>query len=428
MRYGIAVGSLLDCVNRENPIKKKCKLVINNNKIESISLNTKKEIIQDNENKRDKLEVINAEKYTLMPGLIDSHVHLMMNHQYEQWTKWIVKKKEIILLNAVKNISKLLKSGVTTARDCGAYGNMGFVLRQAVQEGIIEGPRLLISGNPITITGGHCYFLGIEADNKFEIIKAVRRMCKLNVDFIKFMATGGSLTPESDRRRAQYDLEETKALVDESHKWGKRVCAHCIGTEGIVNSAKAGVDTIEHCCWVAPKTGFLFDQRAVSEMVKKKIFVDPCLPYTLRSNIYPEKEAVQHGNRPISTKRVIEDRAILLRKTFQAGVKMLASTDAGVPGIDFCETYLSIKLLNDWIGIPKIDSIFGATNYAAVALGLQDKIGTIEEGKIADLVIIDGNPLEKLDVLKNVVMVIKDGRIKYFDSSKFKSEVIDKFR
>ena len=170
MKYGVAVGNLIDCVNRENGIRKKCTVVINNSKIESIILNNKKDFVQCNENNGNELEIINAEKYTLMPGLIDSHVHLMMNHQYKQWDKWVAyHKKEIILLNAGKNISKLLKSGVTTARDCGAYDNIGFVLREAVQEGLIEGPRLVISGNPITITGGHCYFLGIEADNEYEI-------------------------------------------------------------------------------------------------------------------------------------------------------------------------------------------------------------------------------------------------------------------
>jgi len=422
MKYGVAVGNLIDCVNRENGIRKKCTVVINNSKIESIILNNKKDFVQCNENNGNELEIINAEKYTLMPGLIDSHVHLMMNHQYKQWDKWVAyHKKEIILLNAGKNILKLLKSGVTTARDCGAYDNIGFVLREAVQEGLIEGPRLVISGNPITITGGHCYFLGIEADNEYEIIKAVRKMCKLNADFIKFMPTGGSLTPESNRRGIQYNLDEIKTLVDESHQRGKKVCAHALGTEGIINSAKAGVDTIEHCAWLAPKTGFLFNESAVLDMVKKNIFVTPCLPSTLR-----------YVNRMVSNKKekdqLIEDRMRLLRKTFQAGVRMLAGTDAGVPEVDFCDIFLSIKLLNDWIGIPKIDSIFAATSYAAEALDLHDKIGTIEKGKIADAIIVDGDPLENLDNLRNIILVIKDGRVVYFDNSKFNSEVIEKFR
>ena len=173
----------------------------------------------------------------------------------------------------MKNIFKLLKNGVTTARDCGAYGDFGLILREAIQNEVIEGPRLIISGNPITITGGHCHFLGIEADNKFEIIKAVRKVCKLNVDFIKFMPTGGSLTPESDRRGIQYDLEEIRALVDESHRRGKKVGVHTLGTEGIVNSAKTGADTIDHCVGLAPIKGFLYDGRAVLQMVEKKFLL-----------------------------------------------------------------------------------------------------------------------------------------------------------
>jgi imidazolonepropionase-like amidohydrolase len=421
MGYSIIARNLIDCVNKEIPLKKNYRINISDDKILSIIPDDKNKKSKNDKNTKNGFVEIDAEKYTVMPGLIDSHIHVMMNHQYKKWDKWVAnQKKEIILLNSVKNIFKLLKSGVTTARDCGAYGDFGFILREAIQNEVIEGPRLIISGNPITITGGHCHFLGIEADNKFEIIKAVRKMCKLNVDFIKFMPTGGSLTPESDRRGIQYNLEEIRALVDESHRRGKKVCAHALGTEGIINSAKAGVDTIEHCAWLAPTKGLLYDEKTVLQMVEKNIFVNPCLTSTFRyinRTIFNSQEREQ----------LIENRMNLLRKTFQTGVKMLAGTDAGVPEVDFSDLYLSIKLLNEWVGLSKIESIMAATNYSAEALGLKDMVGTVERDKIADLIIINGNPLENLDVLKNVIMVIKNGTIKYFDKTKFQNyEEIEK--
>jgi len=405
MKYKILAGLLID--SKQHFLRKNVNISIENEKISEIyddsNLNKK------NYDER-KLEFkIDATKFTVLPGLIDSHVHIMMNPKYKNWHSWLDEEKELILLKSAKNLSQLIKNGVTTIRDCGAYKNVSHILREAVEKKYIDGPRLIISGNPLTITGGHCYYMGIEADSIDELRKAVRRLNKENVDFIKIMATGGSLTPQSNRRGTQYNYNEIRTVVEEAHLRGKKVAAHALCTKGIIDSVNAGVDTIEHCAWLNSEKGFIYDNEIVKKMVDNNIYVNPSLPATARylSRVLPEEKEY-----------LFKNRIKLLRNVFDSGVKILAGTDAGVPEVGFNDLVYSIKLLSEYIGLSKIQSIFAATINNACALGIGDITGSIEEGKLADIVVVDGNPLENLDALEKVVMVIKNGEILFRDSSK----------
>lgn len=395
-QYNIYAGVLLN--GRELP-KKNINIVIENKKIISIQ----KAIKIDRAN--EKGDLIDARDYSVLPGLIDTHVHIMMDPNYGiySWFKCLEEKEEILLIKAANNLSESLRSGITTVRDCGAYGNMCFILREALEKNIFKGSRLLTCGNLITLSDGHGHYIGKHADDILEIKKAIRYLNKLNVDFIKFMPTGGRLTAESDLRRIQYNLDEIKVFVDEAHQRRKKVAAHATVTEGIINCVEAGVDTIEHCSWLDSDVGFKFDIEAAKKMTDKEIFVGPTLAAIAKHSTDKDELEVQKE---------------MWRKTYQAGVKMIAGTDAGVPMVKFNEMHISIKLLVEWIGLSNLEAITAATADSAKAIGLEDKIGTIEEGKLADIVIVDGNPINNIEILQKVVMVIKDGEIVYRDKTK----------
>lgn len=398
MKYRIKAGYLID---GENPPKSNVQIDIEGKEIKNI-LRIKSKNINDKEEIFNK--IINAEKYTVLPGLIDTHVHLTMNPEYvESWDKWLKEKKEILLLKSTENAKRMLLSGVTTARDCGAYGDLAFLLREIIERKLVSGPRLIISGNPITITGGHCHYMGLEADNKKELIKSVRLMNKLSANFIKVMSTGGRMTTSSNARWVQYSLEETKAVVEEAHQRNMKVAVHALATEGIVNSVKASVDTIEHCAWMAPVDGFDLREEIIPEMVEKNIYVDPTL---IAASIW-----LNRTSSSINATAIFEERMGLMKIMYQAGVKMLAGTDAGVPKVDFDQLPFSIKLLADEIGLTNYDAIKAGTSEAARALGVDNEVGTVEKGKLADIIIVNGNPLEDLEALKKIVMIIKDGDI-----------------
>ncbi len=395
-QYYIHAGVLLN--GRELP-QKNIIIGIENKNIISIHKAIKTDRVNE------KVELIDARDYTVLPGLIDTHVHIMMDPDYDiySWFKFLEEKEEIVLLKAASNLSKALRSGITTIRDCGSYGNMGFILREALERNIFKGPRLLTCGNVITLSDGHGHYIGKYADDILEIKKAIRSLNKLNVDFIKFMPTGGRLTATSGLRRIQYNLDEIKVLVDEAHQRRKKVAAHATVTEGIINCVEAGVDTIEHCSWFDSDSGFKFDIEATKKMVDKGIFVGFTLAAFAKHCSDKEEREVQKE---------------MWRKTYQAGVKMIAGTDAGVPMVKFNEMHISIKLLTEWIGLSNLEAITAATADSAKAIGLDDKIGIIEEGKLADIVIIDGNPVDNIETLQKVVMVIKDGEIFYRDKTK----------
>lgn len=388
MKYKIITNNLFDGNNFYN---NDIEIILNDNKIEDI------QPYRESGNKEND-KVIDARGNTVLPGLIDTHVHIMMNNDITQWDDWIKERKEILLLKGMANTLSLLKSGVTTVRECGAYSDIGLTLREAINRGIIKGPRMLISGNPITITGGHCHYMGIEADNEDEIRKAVRYLNKKEVDFIKFMPTGGSLTRQSNRRGIQYNLKEIEVLVEEARRCQKPVAAHALGTEGIVNCVKAGVNTIEHGAWLASEDGYQFIEEVAEEMADKEIFLAPTLPAAYR---YMSRTA-QTG---------FEERINNYKTMYRLGVKFLAGTDAGVPEVGFQDLVYSIQLLHEELGLSIEEAIACATSNAARAIGKEEELGTVEIGKIADIIIVEGDPSLDINTLKKIKYVIKNGDI-----------------
>ena len=213
---------------------------------------------------------------TVLPGLIDCHVHLVFSALADPLEDVLAEDDFTVLLRAAANARVALRAGVTTVRDLGGRSDTTLTLRDAIGAGILPGTRILAAGSPITLTGGHCHFLGLEADNEDEVRHAVRWQVKKGVDCLKIMSTGGRMTPGTNPRVAQYTLTELQAAVEEARRAKMTIAAHGHGTAGIRLAAQAGVDTIEHCSWLGARDGELeLDEEAVRTMVDNGVHVVP---------------------------------------------------------------------------------------------------------------------------------------------------------
>ena len=346
-------------------------------------------------------EVIDASDKTVLPGLIDGHLHIAWGTEAKPGWNEVMGNEEKLLLWAARGANHLLADGVTTARDCGGPGRVPFLIRDGINTGLIAGPRLLIAGSVLTTTAGHCHFFGIESNTVDELKAGVRQMVQQGVDFIKIMATGGFLTPMSNRRRAQYSLDELTAAVEDAHRLNKRVAAHGNATEGIRNAVKAGVDSIAHCNWLGEADGTLeYDEAVVDEMAAKGTYIDLNIAPAITPIVDLDGFAQDWGNKT---------RWELMQEMQSAGVKIYLTTDAvGPQPGEF--TDLLVEMVSGGYAAAA-DVIPMITQIPAQGLGIDDQVGTLEPGKIADLILLDGNPLEDITAFKRIDSVYRSGRL-----------------
>jgi imidazolonepropionase-like amidohydrolase len=270
----------------------------------------------------------------ILPGLINSHVHLCLPSEGKPF--YYQQSNELALLTAVRNIRLELNSGVTTLRDCGDQNGVLFALRQALAAKILSGPRLILCGPPLTMTGGHAAFLGGAADGSTGIIRAVRRRSSQGADFIKVIATGGG-TPGTFPALASYTLEELSTAVKTAHALGLPVAAHCRGVPGIENCVEARVDQIEHACFELPDGTLRFGPRLADRMAAAGIHVTPTIQ--LYRDVQTHlKHKQQESNLTRGESRrlrllpsVLEEKFSALRGFMAAGVRCVAGNDAGLP-------------------------------------------------------------------------------------------------
>jgi imidazolonepropionase-like amidohydrolase len=311
----------------------------------------------------------------------------------------------ITTLKAAESARRTLMAGVTTVRDMGGKDGIDFGLRQAIDSGLIPGPRMLISGRLICMTGGHGWQIGLEANGPDEVRKAAREQIKAGVDIVKLMATGGVLTPAVEPGSEQLTEEELRAGVEEAHKAGKKTATHAMGTRGIQNALRAGIDSIEH--------GVYLDDATVSMMMERNI---PLIP-TISALYNIETKGLEAGIPAFAVEKTLKVKPFHLdsiRMAREAGVLVAAGTDAGTPFNLHGENLGEIKLLVDYGGCSPMAAIEAGTRVAARVLGLEKELGTVEEGKVADLVLVEGNPLDNIDVLLNqesICLVMQGGKI-----------------
>ena len=355
-------------------------------------------------------EMLSCTDEYLLPGFIDVHVHLTMSAEETPLIDLYHDSDDLMLLRAVRSAEKALTAGVTTVRDCGGRNRVTFSLREGMEKGIVRGPRLVLSGHPLTMTGGHCYYLNGEVDGPEEIRNAVRYLFKEGADFIKLMASGGVMTPSTHPKYAYYTVEELRAAVAEAGRFEKLCAAHCHSTSSIRNALDAGVQGIEHATFL-DETGWpKFEPDVAEQMVKQGAYVNPTLSAGYRVIPIIERkpeEARTYGDRLVLG---VHDRMENVRRMLELGVKIVAGTDAGARLTAFDDYALGLELLVE-AGMSPADALVAGTGQAAEAIGLGDRIGSVEAGKEADLVVVGGDPLADVSAIRNVQMVMKAGEV-----------------
>jgi imidazolonepropionase-like amidohydrolase len=354
--------------------------------------------------------VVEYPEGAVLPGLIDAHVHLTFRRGETSVEHARLVSDAVALLRGVQAAGQILAAGVTTVRDCGARGQVAQALRDGVRDGLIAGPRVLASGPPVTPTSGHLWALGYEADTADEGRRAVRRLVKEDADFIKVCATGGGMTPGSNVGRAQYGEEDLRAIAEDAHRLGRHVAAHAHGTEGLARAVSAGIDTIEHVSWLdASGRGQAFDEGVAREMAARGTFAN------IASS--PPRALVESGGRASGEETITSGVRPALarwehaRRMLELGVPVLFSTDAVYgwwdDGHDL--SYLAQALVE--VGRFPAPEVLGMiTAVPARAIGWGDRLGTVTEGKLADLLVVEGNPAQDIRALHRVLAVYKEGR------------------
>ncbi|MFB6557301.1 amidohydrolase family protein [Streptomyces sp. NPDC056400] len=334
---------------------------------------------------------------TLLPGLIDSHVHLVLDAGPDPVAGLQAASDAELYAAMADRAGRLLATGVTTARDLGDRGGLAVRLRDEIAAGRVPGPRLLSAGTPLTVPGGHCWFMGGEVEGADAIREAVRRNAAAGADLIKVMATGGGVTKGGPPVwQAQFTPAELALIVAEARSFGLPVAAHAHGTEGIVAAVAAGVDSIEHCTWTG-RSGFDVREDVVDAIAARGIAVCPAASPDWRG--FAERFGRERAEEMFGRIRWMAER----------GVRLLPGTDAGISRAVFDDFVSSLEFF-EHIGLDPAEIVDLATTGAARAVGIGGDTGRLAAGFRADLLVVDGDPLTDLAALRSVRLVVAGGR------------------
>jgi len=397
-RVVIRAGHLLD-VKTGNVLSNQA-IVVEGDKIVSVGT--------ENVKSSPAAETIDLPNATVLPGLIDAHTHLTFEHTQLGYESLGISVPREALTGA-KNARITLEAGFTTVRNVGASGYSDVALRDAINAGDVPGPRMIVSGPALGITGGHCdenllpfeYHYQAEgvADGVEAVQHKVREVIKYGADVIKICATGGVMSKGDDPNASQYTMDEMKAIVAEAHRLGRKVAAHAHGAEGVRWASIAGVDSIEH--------GHLMDDDSIATLKKNGTYLVPTL-YLMDWN----RDNLDKRNAPdFIVKKMREVSAVgqnNVKKAFATGVKVGFGTDAAVypHGLNAHEFAVYVRL-----GMTPLQAIQTSTINDADLLGWSSKLGTLESGKWADIIAVDGDPLKDVTTLEHVRFVMKGGMV-----------------
>lgn len=342
----------------------------------------------------------------LLPGLIDVHTHLTFVPDFDPYTV-LIRTPAREALQGARNAKTTLEAGFTSVRNVFANHYTDVALRDEIDAGHLPGPHMQVSGPGLGITGGHCdqnllpaeYALQYEgiADGVPAVQAKVREVIKYGADLIKVCATGGVLSKGDDPQASQYSREELIALVADAHRLGRRVAAHAHGAQGILWATEAGVDSIEH--------GSYLDEAGIAAMKKRGTYLVPTL--------YLIDWLREYGNLPDIYKKKMEEVGSVMKvstkRAFEAGVRIAFGTDAAVYPHGLNAHELDVYVSH--IGMTPLAAIQTATLNAADLMGWNDRAGSLEPGKWADIIAVDADPLNDVRVLEDVVFVMKAGRV-----------------
>src|SRR5215468_1854117 len=352
---------------------------------------------------------------TILPGLVDAHTHLVAPGDGTLGDDIAKEDDDFLLLQAAKNARTLLHSGVTTLRENGAKGKVAFSLREGIRRRLAPGPRMVICGRPITITGGHMGYFGSEADGEVAVRAEVRKLLKEGADYIKIVASGGS-TRTSDPNRASYTVAELAAMTDEARRHGKLTAAHCTSGQSVQNCLDAGVDMIIHCIFSEPDGSYRFRPDLVERLAAAKAWVNPTL-YVMKAGIERQRETREREGRLTPEliahldvqRRALDVRIDAVRRMTEAGVRMTAGSDSPwgwyAPGEFVHEIHMLAQA-----GLSYSEAIVAGTSGAADSIGAGTVAGRLLPGRAADVLVVGGDPTREITALWNVLDVYQAGR------------------
>jgi imidazolonepropionase-like amidohydrolase len=428
VRFSVKVKEVIDGTGKEafGPAV----ITVGHGKIESVQLASAWEKDRSDGIVDPSIPCIDCSNWTALPGFFDCHVHMrgipvhdvfpelkggtfdtmVQTHPFARTIP-----EGILLLAAVRNGSRALSAGITTIRDCGSRGDVMYSYRQGVKLGIVQGPRVLMSGPMVSVTGGHGASGEGEADGPDETRKITRQLIKKGVDFIKVAATGG-LASKTNPGQLGFSVPELQAITDEAHRCGLMVAAHILGRTGIITSLEGNIDSFEHVWFLEPDRTVNFQPDLVHRMVDKGVVCcpTPATEYRLVEIIQRKVDAGKATDSEVQTMKWSDEQVKrnveIVMFMHEAGLKLINGTDAGVPYIPFDDYALPLELLVE-AGLPPMEAIKQATSNPAEVLGVN--AGTLVPGKIADICLLEGNPLEGFSAMRKVRRVIKEGELVY---------------
>lgn len=350
---------------------------------------------------------------SLLPGLVEAHSHVHVSPDLDGYANITTENDDRMVMRAVGAVRKALLSGVTTMRDIGSRNQVVFPVRDAIEAGVIPGPRLQLAGTPITTTAGHCWMFGTEADTLEDVVKAVRGQVKLGANVIKIMASGGNFTPTSNPRMTQYPAETLRAAVVEAERLGIYVVAHSHATAGIRNCIEAGIHQIIHCRWLSsdPTVAMDYDPEDASRLADEGRWVDPTIGLSILGEEARAAGAPQRRlHWGVAAARPSPEQTIeVLRDMRDRGVRYTTGLDMGMAHADYDKSAYNAIAFVESLGYTPWEAIAASTSVTAEALRVESAVGSLQPGKLADLMSVEGDPSKDIRALATSTDVVKGG-------------------
>ena len=344
---------------------------------------------------------LDVQDKTVLPGLIDTHVHICFDPNPGHHASWVSESISTHTIRGARNARAMLESGITSIRTLGTPHDLDLTIRDAIRQGIIPGPRIIAAGRGISMTGGHGHYISMESDGPEAVRKAVRTAIRNGADVIKLFITGGVMSPGGKPGRPQLNRDEIDVAILEAHKIGLKVTGHAEGKQGVSDALAAGIDCIEHGY-------FMENEEGLAMLVEKGVYLVPTLmayqliAYGLDAGVPPEAAA--------NAEMALEYNTVGFRKAVRAGAKIAMGSDAGTAFNDHGRSWRELTFMVKY-GMTPMQALVAATRSGAELLGIGSDVGTIEEGKLADILVVEGDPLTDIAQIGQMRVVIKDGEI-----------------